>query len=276
MAFDPPDPLIHNLIGAYVLESKTIAIESNLLTSNNRKGRTSMKTRGRRINSVVLASALVFLFLAFAAGPATGQEYSKQQQMIDKAKMTFQKFVADPNVGWGPKQAARVKGLLIVPQLLRGAFIFGGAGGSGVFLMRDAKTGKWSDPAFYTMGSASFGLQIGADSSEIVLLVMTTQGAETFLTTSFKLGGDVSVAAGPVGAGVKGQTTFQSADILSYSLAKGVFAGVSLEGAGVAVSQGSNQAYYGEGTRPTDILVTHEAKNPKSADLVAAVAKAMQ
>ncbi len=111
-----------------------------------------MKSTGNRIGFVVLASALVFLFLAFAAGPATGQEYSKQQQMIDKAKMTFQKFVADPNVGWGPKQAERVKGLMIVPQLLRGAFIFGGAGGSGVFLMRDAKTGKWSEPGILHHG----------------------------------------------------------------------------------------------------------------------------
>lgn len=190
--------------------------------------------------------------------------------------MTFEKFVADPNVGWGPAQAKNVKGVFIVPQLLRGAFIFGGAGGSGVFLMRDAKTGKWSDPAFYTMGSASFGLQIGADASELVLLAMTSQGAETFLTTSFKLGGDVSIAAGPVGAGAKGQTTFQSADILAYSLSKGVFAGISLEGAGVAVSGGSNQAYYGKDTRPSDILVTRTAKNPKAAELVAVVAKAMK
>jgi len=235
-----------------------------------------MKNRRNRIEFVVLAAALVFPFLAFPGGPASGQEYSKQQQMIDKAKMTFEKFVADPSVGWGPNQAKNVKGILIVPQLLRGAFIFGGAGGSGVFLMRDAKTGRWSEPAFYTMGSASFGLQIGADSSEIVLLALTTQGAETFLTSSFKLGGDVSVAAGPVGAGAKGQTTFQSADVLAYSLAKGVFAGVSLEGAGVAVSKASNQAYYGEGTRPTDILVTRKATNPRSADLVAVVAKAMQ
>ena len=235
-----------------------------------------MKERGQRIGFVALASALVFVFLAFAAGPATGQEYSKQQQMIDKAKMTFQKFVADPNVGWGPNQAKNVKGVLIVPQLLRGAFIFGGAGGSGVFLMRDAKTGEWSDPAFYTMGSASFGLQIGGDASEIILLVMTTQGAETFLNTSFKLGGDASIAAGPVGAGAKGQTTFKSADILSYSLAKGVFAGISLEGASVAVSKGSNRAYYGEDTRPTDILVVRRAKNPKAADLVKAVAEAMR
>ncbi len=235
-----------------------------------------MIQRGVRIERVVLMSALVCLFLAFASGSATGQDDLKQQQMVEKAKMTFDKFVADPSVGWGPAQAKNVKGVLIVPQLLRGAFIFGGAGGSGVFLMRDAKTGKWSDPAFYTMGSASFGLQIGGDASEIVLLVMTTQGAETFLSSSFKLGGDVSIAAGPVGAGAKGQTTFQSADILAYSMAKGVFAGISLEGAGVAVSKGSNQAYYGKETRPTDILVTHEAKNPKAAGLVSAVAAAMK
>ena len=235
-----------------------------------------MKNRGKRFGFAVMASVLALAFLAFASGPATGQEYSKQQQMVDKAIMTFQKFVSDPNIGWGPAQSKNVKGVFIVPQLLRGAFIFGGAGGSGVFLMRDAKTGKWSDPAFYTLGSASFGLQIGGDASEIVLLVLTTQGAETFLSTSFKLGGDVSIAAGPVGAGAKGQTTFQSADILAYSMAKGVFAGISLEGAGVAVSKGSNQAYYGEETRPSDILVTHKANNPKAADLVATVAKAMQ
>jgi lipid-binding SYLF domain-containing protein len=233
-----------------------------------------MRTSGKQTELAVLGGVLVFLFLAFAAGPATGQEYSKQQQMVDKAKMTFQRFIADPSIGWGENQAKNVKGILIVPQLLRGAFIFGGAGGSGVFLMRDARTGKWSDPAFYNMGSASFGLQIGADASELVLLVMTTQGAETFLSTSFKLGGDVSVAAGPVGAGAKGQTTFQSADILAYSLSKGVFAGISLEGAGMAVSRVSNRAYYGQDTRPTDILLTRKATNPKAADLVKTVSEA--
>ncbi len=235
-----------------------------------------MKHGERRIGWSILAGVLVLFILALATGPASGDEYSKQQQLIDKALMTFRQFVADPNVGWGPKQAKNVKGILIVPQLLRGAFIFGGAGGSGVYLVRDRKTGEWSDPAFYTMGSASFGLQIGADASQIVLLVLTTQGAETFLNTSFKLGGDVSVAAGPVGAGAKGHTTFQSADVLSYSLAKGVFAGISLEGAGVAVSKGANEAYYGKGTRPVDILITRTAKNPKAEALVKEVAKVMK
>jgi lipid-binding SYLF domain-containing protein len=235
-----------------------------------------MKRRRNRVGFVVLASALAFAFLASVPGSVTAQEYSKQQAMVETAKLTFQKFVSDPNVGWGPNQAKNVKGIMIVPHLLRGAFIFGGAGGSGVFLARDDKTGNWSDPAFYTMGSASFGLQIGGDASEMILLVMTRKGMETYLTTSFKLGGDVSVAAGPVGAGAKGQTSLQTADILSYSLAKGVFAGLSVEGAVVKTSNKSNEAYYGKGIRPADILITRAAKNEGAADLVKAVTKGME
>lgn len=235
-----------------------------------------MKTARNGIGSVGLAILLLFVCLAHASGPAGGQEFLKQQQRVEKARMTFQKFVADPTTGWGPRQAKNVKGIMIIPQQLRAAFIFGGSGGGGVFLLRDEKTGDWSDPAFYTIGSASFGLQIGGDASEIVLLVMTTRGAETFLTTSFKLGGDVSVAAGPIGAGAKGQTSFISADILAYSISKGVFAGVSVEGAGVTVSRRSNEAYYGKGTRPTDILVTRSARSPGAAELVTAVEMAMR
>jgi lipid-binding SYLF domain-containing protein len=235
-----------------------------------------MKGRRNGFGFVVLASALALAFLACVPGSVTGQEYSSQQAMVEKAKLTFQKFVSDPNVGWGPNQAKNVNGILIVPNLLRGAFIFGGAGGSGVFLARDDKTGKWSDPAFYTMGSASFGLQIGGDASEMVLLVLTRKGMETFLTTSFKLGGDVSVAAGPVGAGAKGQTSLQTADILSYSLAKGAFAGFSVEGAVVKTSNKSNEAYYGKGTRPSDVLMTGTAKNKGAAELVAVVAREMK
>jgi lipid-binding SYLF domain-containing protein len=235
-----------------------------------------MKSRRNQVGKVVLAGALALVFLACASGVVTAQEYSKQQAMVERAKLTFQKFISDPNVGWGPKQAANVNGIMIVPQLLRGAFIFGGAGGSGVFVARDPKTGTWSDPAFYTIGSASFGLQIGGDASELILLVLTRKGMETFLTTSFKLGGDVSVAAGPVGAGAKGATSFQTADILSYTLAKGVFAGLSVEGAVIKTSNRSNEGYYGEGIRPSDILMTRTARNAGAAELVKAVTKGMK
>lgn len=235
-----------------------------------------MKRRQNRLAAVVIVSALSILFLANLPGSATGEAYSGQQAMVERAKLTFQKFVSDPNIGWGPNQAKNVMGIMIVPQLLRGAFIFGGAGGSGVFLARDEKTGSWSDPAFYTIGSASFGLQIGADASEMVLLVLTRKGMETYLTTSFKLGGDLSVAAGPVGVGGKGATSFQTADILAYSLAKGAFAGVSVEGAVVKTSNKSNEAYYGTGTRATDILIARSATNKGATELVAAVSEAMK
>jgi lipid-binding SYLF domain-containing protein len=154
---------------------------------------------------------------------------------------------------------------------LRGAFIFGGAGGSGVLLVRDEKSGQWSEPAFYTIGSASFGLQIGGDVSEIIMVVRNQKGLEEFYRTDFKLGGDVSMAVGPVGAGasVKGI----AADVIAYARKKGAFAGISVDGAFIAVSDASNRAYYGKDVRPTDIIVKHAVKNPKSADLRAAAAK---
>jgi lipid-binding SYLF domain-containing protein len=228
-----------------------------------------------RLGVLFFTGALAVMFIVYAMAPAIAEDYSKQQQLVEKALMSFQEFSADPTIGWTENQAKRVKALLIVPQVLRGGFIFGGAGGSGVLLVRDEKTGKWSDPAFFTIGSASFGLQIGADASELVLLVMTTRGVESFYTSSFKLGGDVSIAAGPVGAGVKGATTpTLSVDMLSYTKAKGAYAGISLEGAGVSNSTKSNEAYYGKGTRTTDILVKRSATNPGAKKLIEAVTKA--
>ena len=107
---------------------------------------------------------------------------------------------------------------------MRGAFVFGGAGGSGVLIARDEKTGKWGDPVFYNIGSASFGLQIGADVSEMVLVVRTKKGLEEFFTNDFKLGANAGMATGPVGAGMS--TKGVAADIISYARQKGAFAGM--------------------------------------------------
>ncbi|NJN36782.1 MAG: metal-sensing transcriptional repressor [Nitrospiraceae bacterium] len=104
---------------------------------------------------------------------------------------------------------------------MRGAFVFGGAGGSGVLVVRDEKTKKWSEPAFYTIGSASFGLQVGGDVSELIFVVRTQKGLEQFYRSDVKLGTDTSIALGPAGAGasVKGIT----ADLVAYARKKGVF-----------------------------------------------------
>jgi SH3 domain-containing YSC84-like protein 1 len=219
---------------------------------------------------------LALTFYALAMAP---QSYAadplEQQHLVDKARLTLEAFAADPSLGDPIRELkSETKALFIVPQVVRGAFVFGGAGGSGVLLVRDEKTGAWSEPAFYTMGSASFGLQIGGDVSEMVFVVRTQKGLEGFYRTDFKLGADVSMAVGPVGGGVsvRGLT----ADLVSYARKKGIFAGFSAEGAVLAVSDDSNRAYYGQEVRPTDIVVKRSVSNPKSADLRSVAAKIMK
>jgi lipid-binding SYLF domain-containing protein len=169
----------------------------------------------------------------------------------------------------------KAKGVFISPQVLEGAFIFGLSGGSGVLVARDPGTGSWNGPAFYTVGEASFGLQAGGKASEVVMLAMTERGVNALLSPSVKLGADVGVAAGPVGAGASAATANISADILTFALSKGLYAGISLEGAVVAVRNEWNGAYYSKpGVTPTDILIRKNVSNPGSAKLIAAVSKA--
>jgi lipid-binding SYLF domain-containing protein len=193
---------------------------------------------------------------------------------VDKAQLTLEAFAADGQLKDSFKQLSKeARALFIIPQFMRGAFIFGGAGGSGVLIVRDEQSGKWGDPVFYNIGSASFGAQIGADVSEMVLIVRTKKGLEEFYTNDFKLGANAGMAIGPVGAGMAAKGI--AADIVSYARKKGAFAGMALDGAFVSVSNDSNQAYYGKPVRPTDIIVKKDIGNPKSLQLRAAADKLM-
>ena len=227
----------------------------------------------------VLLIALLLSFSVLYAkteDPASEDPASAEaQELVNKARLSFQSLLRDPNMTWFRDHLKDAKGVLIVPQLLKAAFFVGGSGGSGVLLARDEKTGEWSEPAFYTLGSGSFGLQFGAEASEVILLVMTPRGVEALLTSTLKLGGDVSVAIGPVGGGVQGATANLSADILSFARSKGLFAGISLEGAVVAARDDWNNAYYGKTVRPLDILMNRSVSNSHSAELRATVGKAV-
>ena len=213
----------------------------------------------------VIMAAVVALFLA----PGISRADTEQEQLVEKAKLTIQAFGTDLSVkedvrGWS-KEA---KGLFIVPQLLRGAFVFGGAGGSGVLLVRDEKTGGWSQPAFYNIGAVTFGLQAGGDTSELIFVIRTQKGVEQFYRSDFKLGADAGISIGPVGS--SGSVAGVTADIVSYGRTKGAFAGMALDGVVIAVSDDSNESFYGKSVRPVDILVKNAVSNPKSADLHAA------
>lgn len=227
----------------------------------------------------LLMRALLVLAMAattlIGPEPAMADDAQDARQLVDKARLTFESFMADKDLGPSVRSLVkRAKGVLIYPQLLKGAFLVGVSGGSGVMLAHDAKARKWGGPAFYTMGEASFGLQIGGQAAEVVLVALTDRGVAALLSTSAKLGADVGVAVGPVGAGAEAATANLSADIISYSRAKGLYGGISLEGAVVAVRDGLNKAYYGKEVTPTAILVRHEVTNPQAAGLIGAVSKA--
>jgi SH3 domain-containing YSC84-like protein 1 len=205
--------------------------------------------------------------------PAHLQAFTEQQQLVDKAKLTVEAFSADPQQQDVLQWISKAKGVFIVPQLLRGAFVFGGTGGGGILLVRDEKSesGDWSEPAFYNIGAVSFGLQAGADASELIFVVRTQKGLEEFYRSDFKLGADVGVSIGPLGSSASMEGI--SADLVSFGRTKGAFMGMALNGAMITVSDGSNAAYYGKPARPTEIVVKRSVSNPGSAELRRAMAE---
>ncbi len=191
------------------------------------------------------------------------------QALVNAAAESVDTFSIDPDMKWFRENIHKAKGVFIVPQLIKGGFIFGGSGGSGVLLAK-GESNVWSNPAFYTMGSGTIGLQAGVEIAEIILMIMTDKGVDGLLTSAFKLGGDISIATGPIGAGAKAQ----SADILAFSRAKGIYGGINIEGAVIKVREDLNNAYYGnEISSPRSILIELSATNPQADELRAAVSR---
>ena len=223
------------------------------------------------IGVFAFATILAALLLVAAAPGAMAADKEDAQGIVDKARVTLGGFMKDKDYAWLRENIKKAKGVLIYPQVLKAGFILGGSGGTGVLLTRDSKTGEWSNPAFYTLGSVSFGLQIGGEAAEVVLLVMSQKGVDSLLTSKFKLGGDTSVALGPVGTGAKADIT---ADFISFAKSKGLYAGLNLDGSYLDVRDSLNKAYYGKEASPTDILVKHSVSNKGAVPLKEELKKA--
>jgi lipid-binding SYLF domain-containing protein len=219
------------------------------------------------MRTITLCAALSL----FGSTVSIAMAATEQQVLVDQSEITLNNFVSDPNMEWLVSNVQTAKAVLIVPSMIKGGFFLGGSGGRGILLVRDEKTGKWHGPGFYSLGAVSFGLQFGGKKAEVIMLVMTQKGLESLYTSSFKLGGDVAIAAGPMGAGASAKAAGLKADYLSYTRSKGAFLGFSLEGAIVKISDDWNQTYYGGNVRPTDIFVTRKARNPKAAELQVAL-----
>jgi lipid-binding SYLF domain-containing protein len=219
---------------------------------------------------MITVALFVGLLIATAA-PALGADAGEAQGIVDKARVTFNTFMRDGNYTWLHQNLKNAKGILIFPQVLKAGFFFGGSGGTGVLVVKNEKTGEWSQPAFYTVGSVSFGLQIGGEAAEVIMMAMSQKAIDSLFVSSFKLGGDTSVALGPIGAGAKGNIT---ADFISFAKSKGIYAGLNLEGSVVDVRDSLNKAYYGKDVSPVDVIVKKDVSNEGSTELRAAVREA--
>jgi lipid-binding SYLF domain-containing protein len=219
---------------------------------------------------------IIPLFLACASTPQSTDEPIVQQLLVDQARIVVDTFTADPEMEGFRTYLRRARGALIVPEMYKAAWFLGGAGGRGVLLAQNQMTGQWKGPAFYTMGSVSLGIQFGGQKSESIILVMTQKGMKSLSSSSIKLGGDASIAIGPVGVGAQGATRPSlNVDFITFSRTKGAFIGLSLDGAVINEDYDWNKAYYGEPMRPVDILEGDIRLNPNSAKLRTAINRAL-
>jgi lipid-binding SYLF domain-containing protein len=224
--------------------------------------------------SLTPLTALILVLSTIFYIPATAQD-NYQQVLVDQASLTIKDFLNDQTMTYLKNNIRYAKGVLISPSLFKAAFWIGGSGGRGLLMVRDPRTNEWSGPAFYTLGGGSLGVQFGASSSEVVMMVMTQKGIDSLYTTTFKLGGGVSAVAGPVGIGAEGATAPNlSADFLSFARSKGAFIGAALDGAVISVNSDYNQAYYGKPVRPVDIFAKKDVHNPGADNLLAQLAAA--
>ena len=210
---------------------------------------------------IVAASASLF-------APAA-QAQTEQEKLVNASEATLSNFMRDPEMKWLQQNFGRAKAVMISPEIVKAGFIFGGSGGRAIVVAR--ADGKWVGPAFYTMATASVGFQAGVAVSEMVTLVMTDKGLNSLLAASFKMGGDASVAAGPVGAGAKSDVV---ADLITFTRAKGIYGGLNLDGTLVNLTDDWNKAYFGKAVLPPDILVRANVSNKHADKLLAGVAAA--
>ena len=210
------------------------------------------------------------------AAPATilgarlASALTAQQELVDKARITFDKLITSPEFGELPGYMKRAKAALIFPELYKGGFILGAEGGYGILAVRGAN--GWSQPAFYDLVAGSLGLQIGGQVSEVVFTIMSDKALGAVLDDQLKFGGDMAIAVGPIGKGIGADTTTNlQADVYSFAKTAGLFGGVSFEGAGIVKKDDWNRAYYGQGATSRTIVMENKFKNPNTKALVSSL-----
>ena len=198
----------------------------------------------------------LFLVGAFALTAANLSAASGRQDSIDRLHMasdTLTAMIDTPDKGIPEEVLSNAKCIVVIPHLVKGGFVLGGEHGRGVATCRTPE--GWSAPAFVSLGGGSWGLQIGVEGVDLVMLVMNDNGLQHMLSSKFKVGADASASAGPVGRHASAGTDWKmDSELLTYSRSKGVFAGISLDGAVLEQDKDSTRAIYGVDTSFRSIL----------------------
>jgi SH3 domain-containing YSC84-like protein 1 len=206
---------------------------------------------------------ILIVALFFTAAGAFAQD--KEDDRLKNSYTVLKEILAMPDKGIPRDLLNKSVCVIVYPSVLKAAFIVGGSYGRGVITCRtgESHNGPWSAPAMFALEGGSFGLQIGGQATDFVLLVMNDSGANSVLSSKVKLGADASIAAGPVGRDASAETDIvMKAEILSYSRARGVFAGVSLEGSTMRSDDGANKALYGKELSAKQIVRGGAVKTP--------------
>src|SRR6202451_4338212 len=182
---------------------------------------------------------------------------------LDNATTVLHEIMGMPDKGIPEEVLEHAKCVAVIPHMVKGGFVFGAKGGKGVATCRTAD--GWSAPAFITISGGSWGLQIGVETVDVVLIIQNNKGMQKLLSSNFQIGGDASAAAGPVGRHAEAGTDWKmDTEILTYSRAKGAFAGLTLEGASIRQDNDSREAIYGPDVT-TRALLTGQVPVPEAA-----------
>lgn len=226
----------------------------------------------KRFRSGLIVTAVMALQTAWPAAAEDKKDVSEEVHRMNAAATVLEEVMGAPDKGIPQEILESAKCLAVVPSMLKGGFVVGASYGKGV---ASCRTGSgWSAPAPFKLAGGSLGLQIGGEAADVVMVIMNDRGMKDLLSSKFKLGADASVAAGPVGRHAEGDTDWKMrAEVLSYSRARGVFAGISLDGAVVTQDEDETRVLYGDKVSFERILTGKVLVPSGSESFLAAVKK---
>ena len=213
-------------------------------------------------------SLFIAILLVATTVTAADNDKQKQEQRLKNSGQVLSEILNIPD-DIPQDLLDKAKCVVVIPSVVKAAFVVGGSYGRGAMVCRSGNnfTGQWGAPAMYVLEGGSFGFQIGGQATDFVLLVMNAEGANSLLNSKVKIGGNISAAAGPVGRSAEADTdAYMRAQILTYSRSRGLFAGVSLEGASLHPDNEGNEQLYGHKINAKDIVIGRGTQTPEAAE----------